>query len=146
MNRVRPVILAAVLFLFSGCSGKDVIPERKMVSIIHDLYMLDAQVEAANAYANMADTSSVYGALLDEYGYSAEDFNRSLDCYLHRPVKFKDMFNAVHKRFEEEAGETDLDPAGKLMDGDDPVQKAGRLRSRRLRKAASQPSTDSESE
>lgn len=102
MIRRCPVILLVIMLLLSGCSHKGVIPPGKMSKILHDMYVLDAQIEYARDYSNMADTTSVYGALFDEYGYSVEDFNRSLDYYLHHPVKFKEIFKVTFDRFESE--------------------------------------------
>ncbi|MBR4772153.1 MAG: DUF4296 domain-containing protein [Bacteroidales bacterium] len=98
-----PVILTVLVLLLAGCAEKGVIPPRKMASILHDMYILDAQLEYARDYSAMADTSAVYGSLFNEYGYSIEDFNRSLDYYLHNPVQFKEIFKIAHDRYENEA-------------------------------------------
>ena len=137
MIRRCQLVLIAVVLLLTGCARKGVIPARKMSNILHDMYVLDAQISSERKYRPIADTTSVYGALLAEYGYTQEDFHNSLNYYLKKPVKFKEVFAAAHKRFEAEAGSTDLNPAGALFEEqDDPVQKAGRIRSRRARKNA----------
>ena len=142
IRRYQVVLLAAALLL-SGCSDKAVIPARKMAAILHDMYVVDAQLEVENSYRQMADTSSVYGAVFASYGYSEEDFNKALDYYLHHPVQFKEVVSTAHKRFEAEVGDRDLDPAGSLFEEiDDPVQKAGRIRSRR--RGVSAPSPEEE--
>lgn len=133
IRRYQAVLLIAVLFL-SGCSQKGIIPPRKMASIIHDMYVLDAQLAVDHEYSAKADTTSVYGSVFADYGCSQEDFARSLDYYLQNPIKFKEIFTAAHQRFEAEVGTGELVPAGSLFeDTDDPVEKAGRLRSRRVR-------------
>lgn len=137
MIRRYQAILLAVVLILTGCARKDVIPARKMSGILHDMYVLDAQLSQARKYRQTADTTSVYGALLAEYGYTQEEFNNSLKYYLNNPVKFRDVFDAAHKRFEAEAGSFELNPAGALFEeNDDPVQKAGRIRSRRARRNA----------
>ena len=99
----RCLLISLVLVLaLCGCTKRGVIPARKMASILHDMYILDAQIETSSEYTNMADTSSVYGALFDEYGYSVEDFNRSIDYYLHNPVKFKEIFEKTKERYDKE--------------------------------------------
>jgi len=146
MIRRFKVVLVAVVLILTGCAGKGVIPARKMSKILHDMYVLDAQISQVREYRPMADTTSVYGALLAEYGYTQEDFSKSLDYYLNNPVKFKEVFAAVHKRFEAEVGSFELNPAGALFEEeDDAVQKAGRIRSRRSRRNA-QPESGQELE
>lgn len=137
MIRRYQAILIAVVLILTGCARKDVIPARKMSNILHDMYVLDAQISQVRKYRPIADTTSVYGALLAEYGYTQEDFSKSLDYYLNNPVKFKEVFAAAHKRFEAEVGKFELNPAGALFEEqDDPVEKAGRIRSRRVRRNA----------
>jgi hypothetical protein len=133
IRRYQAVLLVALLLL-TGCSGKGIIPPRKMSHILHDMYVLDAQLAVDRDYASKADTTSVYGSVFADYGYSQEDFARSLDYYLQNPVKFKEVFGMTHKQFESEVGDVDLDPAGMLFEEvDDPVEKAGRMRTRRNR-------------
>ncbi|MBR0534433.1 MAG: DUF4296 domain-containing protein [Bacteroidales bacterium] len=133
IRRYQAVLLVATLLL-AGCSQKGVIPARKMSLILHDMYVLDAQLAVDREYALKADTTSVYGSVFADYGCTQEDFARSLDYYLQNPVKFKEVFEMAHKRFESEVGDVELDPAGMLFDEvDDPVEKAGRMRARRNR-------------
>ena len=133
IRRYQAVLLVALLLL-TGCSGKGIIPPRKMSHILHDMYVLDAQLAVDHDYAAKADTTSVYGSVFADYGYTQEDFARSLDYYLQNPVKFKEVFGMTHKQFESEVGPVDLDPAGMLLeDVGDPVEKAGRIRTRRAR-------------
>jgi len=136
------VILLALVILLSGCAEKGVIPPKKMTSIIYDMYLLDAQVENSVDYSIMADTSSVYGALFDEYGYTVDEFNSSMDYYLHNPVQFKEIFNAVLERFEKEAGPQDLDPMAldpMQIIPDEPEKPEKKVRRGRLRKTADPP-------
>lgn len=146
MIRRCQVVLIAVVLILTGCARKGVIPARKMSNIIHDMYVLDAQISQVRKYRPIADTTSVYGALLAEYGYTQEDFSKSLDYYLNNPVKFKEVFDAAHKRFELEAGSFELNPIGSFVEeDDDPVEKAGRIRGRRARRNA-QPEPEQELE
>lgn len=145
MIRRYQVLLLAAVMLLAGCSDKPVIPARKMASIFHDMYLLDAQLDIENSFRNMADTSSVYGAVFAEYGYSEDDFRSALDYYLHHPVQLKEVIAMGHKRFDEEIGKRELDPAS--VDFDDfeqPVQPQPRTRTRRLRRASEPSSNDNE--
>ena len=44
MIRRFKVVLVAVVLILTGCAGKGVIPARKMSKILHDMYVLDAQL------------------------------------------------------------------------------------------------------
>lgn len=137
-----PVILLALALLLSGCASKGVIPPRKMASILHDMYILDAQIENRYEFIAMADTSSVYGALFDEYGYTVDDFNKSLDYYLHNPVQFKEIFKMAHDRYEKEAAAIDAEFADTQVvpTPDDPDEHAGKVpRGRRNRQLQASP-------
>ena len=57
-RRCQFILLAAVL-VFTGCSKKAAIPPNKMALILHDMYVLDAQIENDGGYSVMADTISV---------------------------------------------------------------------------------------
>lgn len=139
IRRYQAVLLVAALLL-SGCSQKGVIPPRKMASILHDMYVLDAQVSLNSEYVDKADTTSVYGALLAEYGYTGEDFNKSIDYYLSRPVKFKEIFNDVFNRFESEVVVNEIDPRNMVFDELVNPAQPEKARNRRLRKSSKSPS------
>ena len=109
MRRFTIILLAAAVLL-AGCSRKGVIPERKMKAILYDMYLVDAQIAVDSDYAAMADTTSVYGAVFAQYGYTPEDFRYSMDHYLSNPVKFKEMIAQVYRRMEKETAVQPLDP------------------------------------
>lgn len=94
--------MVVIALILAGCSRKGIIPSGKMARILHDMYLIDAEIENDGDYSAMADTTLVYAAVFDEYGYSVDDFQRSLDYYLHNPIKFKEVFKMAHDRFENE--------------------------------------------
>ena len=68
----------------------------------------------------MADTTAVYGSLFNEYGYTVEDFNRSLDYYLHDPIEFKEIFKMAHDRYEKEVLTYEAEAEREMMVDEDP--------------------------
>ncbi|MBR3526748.1 MAG: DUF4296 domain-containing protein [Bacteroidales bacterium] len=131
-RRCLYISLVAVLVL-SGCSRKAPISPNKMALILHDMYLLDAQIENDGGYSVMADTTSVYGAVFEQYGFTAEDFNTSIDYYLNDPVTFKEIFKKAHDRFEKEAKAYEVAEATEEvgMNVEEPEDKrAGRRRGR----------------
>ena len=127
MIRRCPVILLVIAVILSGCSHKAPIPPRKMAMILHDMYVVDAQIEDGYEYVSMADTSSVYGAVFAQYGYDLDDFNSSLDYYLHNPIEFKEIFKMAHDRFEKEVKdlmvEEDMEVMEEMPVPDEPAER-----------------------
>lgn len=135
-RRCQSILLAAVLVV-SACSPKAAIPPNKMAQILHDMYMLDAEIESSGSYSLMADTSSVYGGLFEQYGYSVEDFNSSLDFYLNDPITFKEIFKKALDRFEKEAQAYEVPEATETveMNIEEPGERRAARRRGRLRDA-----------
>ena len=80
----RPVyaILALAVFVFASCSGKGIIPRSDMAEITADLFMVDQWFEQNQRYARMTDTSLVYAEVFEKYGYTGDDYLKSLDYYM----------------------------------------------------------------
>lgn len=80
----RPVyaILALAVFVLASCSGKGIIPRSDMAQITADLFMVDQWFEQNQRYARMTDTSLVYAEVFEKYGYTGEDYLKSLDYYM----------------------------------------------------------------
>ncbi len=80
----RPVyaILALAVFVLASCSGKGIIPRSDMAEITADLFMVDQWFEQNQRYARMTDTSLVYAEVFEKYGYTGEDYLKSLDYYM----------------------------------------------------------------
>ena len=71
--------------------------------------------------------------MFEQYGFSEEDFNSSIDFYLNDPVTFKEIFKKAHDRFEKEAKAYELTEATEAveMNIEEPEDKrAGRRRGR----------------
>ena len=80
----RPVyaILALAVFVLASCSGKGIIPRSDMAEITADLFMVDQWFEQNQRYARMTDTSLVYAEVFEKYGYTGDDYLKSLDYYM----------------------------------------------------------------
>lgn len=137
MQRMRryTIILLAAALLLTGCSQKGIIPARKMKAILYDMYLVDAQISMDSDFMAKADTTSVYGAVFAEYGYTPEDFSRSLDYYLEKPVQFKEMINEVYARMAKETAVQTLDPMSEMTMEEAAPDNAPKGKSKRQRKA-----------
>ena len=80
----RTAILMFFLFLLflAACSDRGVIPRAKMAEINADLFLVDEWFSQNQRYAAATDTSLVYEQVFQKYGYTGEDYVRSLDYYM----------------------------------------------------------------
>ena len=100
------LILTAALLCLSSCRDrKDIIPKDTMSKIYYDIYMTDEAVDANYGLRRMADTMRIYEPIFNKYGYTTEDYNRSVNFYLERPDKFEDVFEDTKTMLEKRKAE-----------------------------------------
>ena len=100
------LILTAALLCLSSCRDrKDIIPKGTMSKIYYDIYMTDEAVDANYGLRRMADTMRIYEPIFNKYGYTTEDYNRSVNFYLERPDKFEDVFEDTKTMLEKRKAE-----------------------------------------
>ena len=59
------------------------------------MYLADQWIRESSARQKMADTSYAYRPILRKYGYTDEDFRRSIGYYTDRPKEFASVFEQV---------------------------------------------------
>ena len=97
----RTLILLACTLSFLSCKRQEgIIPKDTMARIYYDIYITDEAVDSKYIYRKMADTMRVYEPIFNKYGYTTEDYNRSVAFYLERPDKFKDVFERTKEMLE----------------------------------------------
>ena len=97
--RLRLPALILVLALLCGCAQKGrVIPRADMVKIYTDMLLADAWLEDHPELKRSADTTAFYGAILEKYGYTTLDYDRSVYKYLRHPEKFAKIMNGVQEK------------------------------------------------
>ena len=141
-------VCLSIAALLSGCAPEGIIPPDDMVSLMASFYQADATVEMVEEDTrNMApfDSLRIYRPLLEEKGYTDEDFRNSLDYYLHHPqtlvkicAKVSDCLGeeADMRFFEIEDEEPEMDSPediGEVKEGAEPRQEEPR-QERKLRK------------
>lgn len=100
------LILTAALLCLSSCRDrKDIIPKGIMSKIYYDIYMTDEAVDANYGLRRMADTMRIYEPIFNKYGYTTDDYNRSVNFYLERPDKFEDVFEDTKTMLEKRKAE-----------------------------------------
>ena len=83
-------LILTVLFLAISCGGKrgDVIPRGKLAEIYAEMLMVDQWIIFEPSCRKVADTSLVYEPIFEKYGYTSNDYRRSVDVYLDDPERF----------------------------------------------------------
>lgn len=81
---------AALLMLFASCrkEGAKVIPRDQLADIYSEMLMTDQWIINTPDIRIIADTSLVYEPILAKYGYTTEDYVRSVDFYMNDPERF----------------------------------------------------------
>lgn len=100
------IIFTISLLCLPSCKDKEgLIPEDTMAQIYYDIYMTDEAVDVNYRLRRMADTMRVYEPIFNRYGYTTEDYNRSVNFYMERPDKFEDVFEDTKTMLEKRKAE-----------------------------------------
>ena len=83
------VLALAVGLSLASCGKKErVIPREKMAEIYAEMYVLDQWLDENRPLRREADTSLVYAPVLDEYGYTYDDYLNSVSVYMKDPTRY----------------------------------------------------------
>lgn len=99
-HTVIAVILILATLLTSCGKKKGIIPRDVMSEIYYDIYMADQAIKSKFIFKRMADTLMIYEPIFNRYGYTTEDYSRSVEYYLERPAKFEDIFEETKLKLE----------------------------------------------
>ena len=93
MKRIFRYVAAipAVLVLFlTSCVGnrERVIPRAELAEIYAEMMIIDQWILNTPNVRLIADTSQVYGPILEKYGFDADDYRKSVDVYMDDPERF----------------------------------------------------------
>ncbi|MDR1416640.1 MAG: DUF4296 domain-containing protein [Prevotellaceae bacterium] len=99
-------LVFSLLFLFTAaCSDRKYIPERKLVKMLAEMHQTDALLEDVHlsSYTSWRpDSTSVYVAILDRYGYTTEQLYNSLSRYGSSADKATTLYGKVCERLEKQ--------------------------------------------
>lgn len=86
MNILRNILivlsLSTMLFAASSCTGKGIIPEKKMSKIIAEMYLADQYIDITPQLRNQTDSMLVYQGILQKYGFTQEEYVGSIRYYM----------------------------------------------------------------
>ncbi|MBR5300419.1 MAG: DUF4296 domain-containing protein [Bacteroidales bacterium] len=86
--------LAACILTSCGKDEAEVIPRGKLARIYAEMLVTDQWIMGTQGVRLIADTSAVYGPILEKYGYDIEDYLLSVDNYMNNPERFARIFRA----------------------------------------------------
>jgi len=111
-------IALAVMLALLSCSGRGgrIIPASKMSKIYADMVIADQWIRTENKTLQ-ADTSLVYEPIFRKYGYTTEDYRKSVSHYLRKPGDFADIFEDARSILQKQIVElSDLEKVEKHDD------------------------------
>ncbi|MGN0202020.1 MAG: DUF4296 domain-containing protein [Candidatus Cryptobacteroides sp.] len=98
------LLVLAVLSGAAGCSREaKVIPSSKMEKIYREMFLADEWIKANPEKRPSADTSWFYKPIFEKYGYTYEDYLKTVDHQLNDPRRFSELVGRVAKGLETEA-------------------------------------------
>jgi len=75
------------LLLLCSCSAP--ISVDRMAEITGEMLLIDQMISDYPIYSSIADTTLIYTAILQKYGYSEAEYLRSFAYHIQKPEKFK---------------------------------------------------------
>lgn len=101
------VLLTFAAVVFSSCNmgGEKIIPRGKLSRIYAEMLMTDQWIQSTPGIRLIADTSLVYAPVLENHGYTTEDYMRTVDVYMEDPERFSRILrhtsDILEKRLKE---------------------------------------------
>lgn len=107
LKHILGIIL--LIFMFSSCNKEeDIIPRKKMSMIYAEMFLVDQWIQANPQYRWVADTTLMYEPILQKYGYTSEDYRRSVYKYLDDPERFARIFRETANIYDKRIAELDV--------------------------------------
>lgn len=96
------LLVAMLVCMFSCKRGPRVIPRGDMTKIYAEMFLLDETISDSRELRRMADTSRVYEAVLEKYGYTVEDYLASQEKYILDAGRYVKMLKKAVRSLEAE--------------------------------------------
>lgn len=88
----QSIVLLIALFSLFSCSPRGVVDAEIFPSLLADLYLTDKAITVDFNRVQRADTMLLYEPVFNKYGYTTDEFIKTIDFYLARPAKLKSFF------------------------------------------------------
>jgi len=97
------VVLAALIAMLCGCNRRArIIPADKFTRIYQDMFVADQWIRDNPDARPIADTTLVFDPIFRSYGYTFEDYDRTIHYYLDRPEQFVRILDRASERLHKE--------------------------------------------
>lgn len=103
------VALAALLAALCACDRAQVIPEKDMVRIYHDMFLADQWVRDHPDARTEVDTMLIFDPIFHRYGYTFADYDRTVHYYLDHNDDYVKLLNRVEKQLRKEGEDLQLE-------------------------------------
>ena len=108
MNRLgRIAMLSAIVFMAVACGSEKgkIIPRSRFAQLYASLFEADAWLEYHSVSRFTADSTNFYLPILKSYGYSDEDYRRSVYHYLKDPGRFSKILEESKEILQKQVDE-----------------------------------------
>ncbi|MGP1610979.1 MAG: DUF4296 domain-containing protein [Candidatus Cryptobacteroides sp.] len=98
MKRIIGYFFLALIFLsiMASCARKArVIPKSKLEKIYMEMLLVDQWIGLEWSNTRVADTSVVYEQIFEKYGYTSNDYRKSVSYYMEDPDRFAKIFENI---------------------------------------------------
>lgn len=100
-NPLKALLLAMAISV--SCTPVSPIPKNTLQKIYYDMLLVDSMLDSYPDLRMKTDSMSVYPAIFERYGYTAEQFMQAQDYWVSRPEEFRKMLESNKKLFDERA-------------------------------------------
>lgn len=98
---VKCAFSCLLLLILVGCGEKGIIGKKTMVAVTKDIYLADQFIEQNPDMRAQADSLTVYPAILAKYGYTPDDYSRSVGYYLQKGESYSRILKEAQRQLEE---------------------------------------------
>ena len=103
----RKIYISALLLFFLcpvtcmvSCMREKYIPEETMSDIYYEMYITDQLIRKDRKKKKESDTLLVYEPIFERFGYTSDDYRKSVNHYLLEPEKFEKIFRKTQAKLE----------------------------------------------
>ncbi len=95
---VRKISLFFLSVMMLASCRQAPIPQSDFSDICYDMLIVRHYVENTPGVALSTDSLSVYGAILEKYGYSVDDYRSTVEYYVNNPQEYSLLLKGVQAR------------------------------------------------
>lgn len=101
------LVILTCAFSLVSCD-RPPIPSGDFADISYEMFLVNFYVSKYPDVELSTDSLSVYGAVLEKYGYSPEDYRGTTEYYVSHPDKYARLYKSVQRRITARRKELEL--------------------------------------